>query len=64
MAKTRSPPAWKRSGGGIRRMGGWCQTKKVTTPGELKRQLEKSGDHVALLIERNGQKIFVPVRVG
>jgi serine protease Do len=39
-------------------------SKKVTTPGELKRQLEKSGDHVALLIERNGQKIFVPVRVG
>ena len=37
---------------------------KVTTIEQLKRQVEKSGDHVALLIERNGQKIFVPVRVG
>jgi serine protease Do len=37
---------------------------KVTTPEQLKRQVEKAGDHVALLIERNGQKIFVPVRVG
>ena len=37
---------------------------KVTTLEQLKRQIEKSGDHVALLIERNGQKIFVPVRVG
>ena len=37
---------------------------KVTTLEQLKRQVEKSGDHVALLIERNGQKIFVPVRVG
>ena len=37
---------------------------KVATLEQLKRQIEKSGDHVALLIERNGQKIFVPVRVG
>ena len=37
---------------------------KVTSAEQLKRQIEKSGDHVALLIERNGQKIFVPVRVG
>jgi serine protease Do len=37
---------------------------KVTTPAELKRHIDKAGDHVALLIERNGQKIFVPVRIG
>jgi len=37
---------------------------KVTTVEQLKRQIDKAGDHVALLIERNGQKIFVPVRIG
>jgi len=37
---------------------------KVTTLEQLKRQVDKAGDHVALLIERNGQKIFVPVRIG
>ncbi|MGE5171188.1 MAG: DegQ family serine endoprotease [Rudaea sp.] len=37
---------------------------KVTTPEQLKRQVDKAKDHVALLIERDGQKIFVPVRVG
>jgi serine protease Do len=37
---------------------------KVTTLEQLKRQVDKSGDHVALLIERNGQQIFVPVRIG
>jgi serine protease Do len=37
---------------------------KVTTLAELKRQVDKAGSHVALLIERNGQKIFVPVRIG
>ena len=37
---------------------------KVATIAQLKRQLDKAGDHVALLIERNGQQIFVPVRVG
>jgi serine protease Do len=37
---------------------------KVATVEQLKRQIDKAGDHVALLIERNGQKIFVPVRVG
>jgi serine protease Do len=37
---------------------------KVTTIEGLKKQVDKSGKNVALLIERNGQKIFVPVRVG
>ena len=37
---------------------------KVTTLEQLKRQVDKAGDHVALLIERNGQKFFVPVRIG
>jgi serine protease Do len=37
---------------------------KVTTLEQLKRQVDKAGGHVALLIERNGQKIFVPVRIG
>src|SRR5262249_37349679 len=37
---------------------------KVTSPEQLKAQIDKAGDHIALLIERNGQKIFVPVRVG
>jgi serine protease Do len=37
---------------------------KVATVAQLKRQLDKAGDHIALLIERNGQQIFVPVRVG
>ena len=36
----------------------------VTTVEGLKRQVDKAGKNVALLIERNGQKIFVPVRVG
>jgi serine protease Do len=38
--------------------------QKVATIDQLKRLLDKAGDHVALLIERNGQQIFVPVRVG
>jgi len=37
---------------------------KVTTVEGLKQQVDKSGKNIALLIERNGQKIFVPVRVG
>ena len=37
---------------------------RVTTLDQLRKQIEKASDHVALLIERNGQKIFVPVRVG
>jgi len=37
---------------------------KVATPEQLKRQIDKASGNVALLIERNGQKIFVPVRIG
>ena len=37
---------------------------KVTTVEGLKQQVDKAGRNIALLIERNGQKIFVPVRVG
>ena len=37
---------------------------KVSTPAELKRQVDKASGSIALLIERNGQKLFVPVRVG
>jgi serine protease Do len=37
---------------------------RVTTVEGLKQQVDKAGKNVALLIERNGQKIFVPVRVG
>jgi serine protease Do len=36
----------------------------VTTVEGLQRSVEKAGKNVALLIERNGQKLFVPVRVG
>jgi serine protease Do len=39
-------------------------TTRVTTVEGLKQQVDKSGKHIALLIERNGQKIFVPVRIG
>ncbi|MGH8800776.1 MAG: Do family serine endopeptidase [Casimicrobiaceae bacterium] len=37
---------------------------KVTTVDGLKHQLATAGKNVALLIERNGQQIFVPVKVG
>jgi serine protease Do len=37
---------------------------KVTTVDELKRHVDKAAGSVALLIDRNGQKIFVPVRIG
>jgi serine protease Do len=36
----------------------------VTTVEGLKQQVDKAGKNIALLIERNGQKIFVPVRIG
>jgi len=39
-------------------------SSKVTTVEGLQRSVEKAGKNVALLIERNGQKLFVPVRVG
>lgn len=37
---------------------------KVTTVDELKSAVDKSGKTVALLIERQGRQIFVPVKVG
>jgi len=37
---------------------------KVASIDELKRQVDKAGGNVALLIERNGQKLYVPVRIG
>jgi serine protease Do len=37
---------------------------RVTTVEGLRQQVDKAGKNIALLIERNGQKIFVPVRVG
>src|SRR6185437_12982735 len=37
---------------------------RVTTIEGLRQQVDKAGKNIALLIERNGQKIFVPVRVG
>ena len=37
---------------------------RVTTVDGLKHQIAKAGKSVALLIERNGQQIFVPVKVG
>ena len=37
---------------------------KVTTIDGLKHQIAKSGKNVALLIERNGQQIYVPVKIG
>jgi serine protease Do len=37
---------------------------KVTSLDDLKKHVEKSGKTIALLIERDGRQIFVPVRVG
>ncbi|HXZ48733.1 MAG TPA: DegQ family serine endoprotease [Usitatibacter sp.] len=36
----------------------------VRSVGELRRQVEKSGKHVALLVERNGRQLFVPIDLG
>ena len=38
--------------------------KTVGTVDELRRLTEKAGDHMALLIQRGGQRLFVPVEVG
>ena len=37
---------------------------KVGTPEELKSLIDKSGKTVALLIERQGRQIYLPVKVG
>jgi len=39
-------------------------SSKVTTLDELKSLVDKSGKTVALLIERQGRQIYVPVKVG
>jgi serine protease Do len=39
-------------------------TTKVKTVEELRRLVEKSGKTVALLVERDGRQIYVPIRVG
>jgi serine protease Do len=39
-------------------------TQKVKTVDELRNLVDKSGKSVALLVERDGRQIFVPVRVG
>jgi len=38
--------------------------RPVGSVGELRRLLEKSGKHVALLVQRNDSKIYVPVDLG
>ena len=38
-------------------------TTKIKTAEELKQQVDKAGKTVALLIERQGRQIFVPVRI-
>jgi serine protease Do len=39
-------------------------TTKVKTVEELRRLVEKSGKTVALLVERDGRQIYVPIRIG
>ena len=38
--------------------------KPVKTVGELKSMLDKSGKTVALLVQRNDARIFIPVALG
>lgn len=37
---------------------------RINTPEELKAQVEKAGKTVALLIDRQGRQIYVPVKIG
>ena len=39
-------------------------SSKVTTVDELKAHVDKADKSVALLIERQGQRVFVPVQIG
>jgi serine protease Do len=39
-------------------------TTKVKTVEDLRKLVEKSGKTVALLVERDGRQIYVPIRVG
>ena len=58
----------RRRGGEGRRAGGRPDRRrrhdKVNTIDELKSQVDKAGKTVALLIERQGRQIFVPVKIG
>ena len=38
-------------------------TQKITTIDELKKHVDKAGKSIALLVERDGRQIFVPVRL-
>ncbi len=39
-------------------------TTRINSPAELKAQVDKAGKTVALLIDRQGRQIFVPVKIG
>jgi len=39
-------------------------SQRVKSVDELRKLVEKSGKTVALLIERDGRQIYVPIRVG
>jgi serine protease Do len=38
-------------------------TQKITSIDELKKHVDKAGKSIALLIERDGRQIYVPVRL-
>lgn len=39
-------------------------TAKITTPEELKKHVDQAGKTIAILVERDGRQIYVPVRIG
>ena len=39
-------------------------SQRVKTPDELRRAVAKAGKHVALLVQRNDSKVFVPIDLG
>jgi len=39
-------------------------TAKITSPEELKKHIDQAGKTVAILVERDGRQIYVPVRIG
>ena len=38
-------------------------TTKITSIDELKKHVDKAGKSIALLIERDGRQIYVPIRL-
>src|SRR5438046_3647393 len=38
-------------------------TQKITSTDELKKHVDKAGKSIALLIERDGRQLYVPVRL-